>query len=325
MRTREQMEMETNAAKSVDILLIAAHFGYSLKRSGNTYTAGGSRGGLVLFKNTNSFYDYYARKGGSSIDFVMQEMDIGVREAIRYINEFAGNLYEEERHFTGGRQKIVQEGESRKHELKLPEKNFNHKRVFAYLTKTRGIDKNIVSDMLHRKMLYESAEKHNAVFVAYDKNGYARHGFIRGTITGIQYRGDASGSDKEYGFAVEGKSDSLVVFEAPIDLLSYMSIHRQCEEHLLALGGLSDGPLLKYMEEHPCIRSVSFLLDNDEYGMAATSRFRDILERRGMVVFENNLADEIKSAGVKDVNAYLLQQKQREGIEKSVSRAERRL
>lgn len=309
MRTQEQMEIETQTARQVNILLVAQHFGYSFKGGGNAHIVKGTKGGLVLFEGTNSFYDYYTKKGGSVIDFVMQEQGFSIREAIRYLNEFAGYQYDEERYMTAK----IQTSEKRNRELVMPDRNFNHKRVFAYLTKTRGIDKGIVSELLHRRLLYESAEKHNAVFVAYDRSGNAKHGFIRGTITGMQYRGDVEGSDKEYGFSMEGLSDQLVVFEAPIDLLSYMSI-QQSEEHLIALGGLFVSPIFKYIEEHPNIRTVSFLLDNDEQGISATCQFSAEMEKRGITVTDNSVADAMKKAGVKDVNEYLLKIRGKEKI-----------
>lgn len=42
-RTREQMQNETAAARNCSILLIAEHFGYSLKQHGNYYFADGER------------------------------------------------------------------------------------------------------------------------------------------------------------------------------------------------------------------------------------------------------------------------------------------
>ena len=46
-----------------------------------------------------------------------------------------------------------------------PVPNANMHRVFAYLLKTRGLDADVVSYFARRKLLYEDAAHHNAVFI----------------------------------------------------------------------------------------------------------------------------------------------------------------
>lgn len=64
----------------------------------------------------------------------------------------------------------------------LPEANENMRRVFAYLIKTRLLDREVVTHFAKAKMLYEDAACHNAVFVGFDKDGTARHAHKRSTI-----------------------------------------------------------------------------------------------------------------------------------------------
>lgn len=61
-------------------------------------------------------------------------------------------------------------------------------RVIAYLTR-RGIDGPILEACINHRLLYESAEYHNAVFVGYDPAGKARYAAIRGTVGSLQGRG----------------------------------------------------------------------------------------------------------------------------------------
>ena len=72
-------------------------------------------------------------------------------------------------------------------------------RVFAYLT-DRGIDGPLLEACINHRLLYESAEYHNAVFVGHDPAGKARYAAIRGTVG--SYKGEASGSDKRYAFSL---------------------------------------------------------------------------------------------------------------------------
>ncbi len=108
-------------------------------------------------------------------------------------------------------------------------------RVYAYLIKQRFIDRDVIAHFAKAKMLYESCERsadntkeyHNAVFVGYDENGVPRHAHKRGLyIMGGSYRGNVEGSDPAYSFHHIGVNDTLYVFEAPIDLLSHITIYR---------------------------------------------------------------------------------------------------
>ena len=54
-------------------------------------------------------------------------------------------------------------------------------RVFAYLLKTRGLDADVVSYFARRKLLYEDAAHHNAVFIGTDEGGCPRHAHLRST------------------------------------------------------------------------------------------------------------------------------------------------
>ena len=44
---------------------------------------------------------------------------------------------------------------------------------------------------------------------------------------GSSFRGNLTSSDPKYSFRWVGTSDTLYVFEAPIDLLSYVSLHKE--------------------------------------------------------------------------------------------------
>lgn len=154
-------------------------------------------------------------------------------------------------------------------EFKLPEKcQTSFKRLFAYLLKARALDKDIVIDLVNKKKIYESSPHHNVVFVGYDENGQPKQAYQRGTVTGITFKGEVSGSNKNYCFTMEGKGENLTVYEAAIDAISHATILKHFgmswkKEHRLALGCLSDNPLKNYLKRHPEIKNITFALDND--------------------------------------------------------------
>jgi len=177
-------------------------------------------------------------------------------------------------------------------ELKLPEKNKNYRRVFAYLIKTRCLDKDIVCDMVKENLIYESKDTHNVVFLGKDKDGNIRHASVRGTLSDKSYKGDCLGSDKRYCFNIKGRSDTLFVFESAIDLLSHATITKMKkkdyrEDHRISSGGVSSIALFQYLKDNPDIKNVVLCLDNDEAGEKAKIRIAKELLEKGYEVAED--------------------------------------
>lgn len=113
----------------------------------------------------------------------------------------------------------------------LPEVNDTMRRVFAYLIKYRFIDRNILTEFAKAKLIYEDKAYHNAVFLGIDENGVPRHAHKKSTLTiGDSFRGNVEGSNPAYSFHYISKNPhphTLFVFEAPIDMLSYISLHQK--------------------------------------------------------------------------------------------------
>ena len=166
--------------------------------------------------------------------------------------------------------------------LLLPERSPTSDRVIAYLT-GRGIDREIIGCCIQTGKLYESLPHHNAVFLGFDTQGKARFGCQRGTGK-ARFHGDLNSSDKRFGFSLTGDSQSLHLFEAPIDALSYATLCKMNGVHwrhqnLLSLAGVyrpsRKGPprlplaLEQFLKEHPGVNRVCLHLDNDLPGKQA--------------------------------------------------------
>ena len=312
----EQMKAETARLKELDLIEVAEGMGYTFRKRGRTYECNEEKG-LVYFPNTNTFFHFYDNSGGSVIDFVMKYSEVSFQEAIRSLTFFAeGRGYIPARTYTEGNAAFKHEmptaNISNKGDIKLPPANDNFKRAFAYLVKSREISPDIVSRLMHDKKIYEEKGHHNVVFIGYDSSGIPKHAFIRGTITDKQFRGDVKGSDKNYGFNVTGTSNTLVVFEAPIDLLSYMTIFPDTNSHLLALGMLATSPVDTYIKEHPDIKNISFVLDADAPGKEAAAKFEKEFTDKGFNIIKSNLSEKLENSSCKDVNEYLIYLKQKQ-------------
>ena len=190
----------------------------------------------------------------------------------------------------------------------LPPASADHRRVFAYLQK-RGIAPQVIRAFLCAGLLYEDALHHNCVFVGRDAAGVPRFANQRGTydLNGPGFKGDVAGSDKRIGFRLPSRPDLdwVLVFEAPIDLMSYLTLRRQVTSNAIALCGLYEGALDTYLRDNPAIQQIVLCLDADGPGQTATEQFQAKYEKLGCIVKIK------KPPRGKDWNEYLRQRSQR--------------
>ena len=105
--------------------------------------------------------------------------------------------------------------------------------------------------------------------IGYDAEGTARYCSMRAARDNSSFKMDATGSDKSYPFFHEGKTDLLIVTEAPIDLMSHASIAADfygrdwMQDHRISTGCLWNGAIDRYLEGHPQIKRLVFAVDND--------------------------------------------------------------
>ncbi|WP_251319514.1 DUF3991 and toprim domain-containing protein [Flintibacter muris] len=265
-------------ASEVDLVEFLRHQGEKLIRSGPEYRLASDHSITV---QGNEWYDHAIKEGGGPISFVQQFYNLSYPEAITCL--------------LGGEQGIVyasaqkQEEKPRK-EFALPSAGQEMRRMYAYLLKHRFLDRNVVNAFVRAGLLYESCEKfkdreyHNAVFVGKDENGVPRHAHKRSLNSlGKTFRINVEGSDPRCSFHYTGTSRRLYVFEAPIDLMSFLSRYpRGWQEHsYVALCGTAEHAMLWMLEQNPGLRAVCLCLDHDEAGIEASGRLADILHERG--------------------------------------------
>ena len=181
--------------------------------------------------------------------------------------------------------------------FRLPPRNNDNERVIAYLQE-RGIDKPLILDCIERGSVYESAQYHNCVFVGRDDAGKARYATMRGTFG--DFRRDADGSDKRFGFIlppITGASETVAVFESPVDALSHQVLFPGFDGWRLSLGGTSLAALKNFMKRHGEVKNCIAYTDNDKAGEAAAVK---IMSMEGITATRS-----LPSAG-KDWNDALL-------------------
>lgn len=270
---------EKDRANNVDLVDFLERQGEKLIRSGRDRRLQSDRSITI---RGNEWYDHAKEKGGYSIDFVKNFYSLSFPEAVNLLlGDQQGEVY------SVAPKKLQVSPKP----FQLPPRNSNMRRVYAYLNKTRGIQHEVINFFAKEKLIYESCENtedghreyHNAVFVGMDENGTPSHAHKRGLYTnGIGFKGNVESSDPYYSFHYKGISNRLYVFEAPIDMLSFLSMHEDgWKEHsFVSLCGVSEHAMLKMLELDPNIDHVTLCLDNDKAGMEASKRLAGKLKEK---------------------------------------------
>lgn len=259
-------------ANSVDLVDFLQRQGEQLVRSGREWRW--KRHDSVTVRG-NQWFRHSRKEGGHAIDFVQQFYDMSFPEAVSYL---LGEDYGVEWNQT------VKSAPAPRKGFSLPEANHDMRRVFAYLIKRRFINREVLSHFAHEKLIYEDKEYHNAVFVGLDENGVPRHAHKRGTYTqGKPYKGNVEGSDPKYSFHWIGESGILYIFEAPVDMLSFITLNWNGwkRNSYVTLDGTSEHAMLRQLELNPHLKSIVLCLDYDEAGIEAAGRLKDILQEKG--------------------------------------------
>ena len=300
---------ELAIAKSADLTAVASALGYTVRRVGKYHTLK-EMDSIRIYERSHWFRwsRQYVKgeNGGSQIDFLMVFGNMEVKDAVFWLLDFVGYSKGVSEKQPLKHQVVLQEKKEAKPFI-LPERAFNNRYLYEYLQQNRCLSKEVIDFFVERGLVYESRPYHNIVFLGNDINGVTRFASMRGVFDrdGKGFKCDVVGNDKRYGFNFRNlDSKELVVFEAAIDLLSYVEIKQDFNSNLLALGMLWDAPLKTFLEENPEIEVIKFALDNDVPGRKATET---LMETYFMLGYEvENVAPPMEH---KDYNAWLVSQK----------------
>lgn len=266
----EFSEEQKKAANQIDLVDFLRRQDEQVERSGREFR---------WIKNTsvtirgNRWFQHKYQEGGYPIKFLQKFYGYSYPEAVQCLLNESGISYE-----------YVHDTEKEREEFHPPKRNDTLKRIYGYLLKQRCIDAKVLNAFVEKGLIYESAEYHNAVFAGFDEDGIMRHAHKKSTVSsGRNFRANEAGSNPKYSFHWKGTSDRIYVFEAPIDMLSYISLHQKDwqENFYVALNGVSSQALLHQLDVHSGIRKVIFCLDHDIAGNEAVSRIRDELTEHG--------------------------------------------
>ena len=212
----------------------------------------------------NKWFRHSQSRGGFPVDFVMEFYGKSFPEAVQMLTGEPGEAQPEA-------------DPAPSPAFRLPLRNVTNANILNYLTQERKLSPSLVNFFIAAGDIYEDSSHHNVVFVGRDADGHPRYASSRGIRE--KFRQDAAGAEKAFGFAHRGTDKQLLVFEAPIDLLSFIELFpKNWQQHnYLSLGGVSGKALRQFLSERPDVERVFLCLDADKAGEDACKRLAALL------------------------------------------------
>lgn len=267
-------------ARNTDLMdFISAKYGTSFVRQGSYYRCKSEEmSSLIIGRDKKYwFWNSHGYKGKGAIDWLEQVEHMDFTSAVK---EILGNTYDaaiiEDNYSSAKKSNTAPDFSS------IPKKHYDrsYPAACAYLQNVRGLSPSVVNELVTAGKIYQDT-RYNVVFANLDEKGKIAYWTLRGTHE-KKFQMNMPGSNNPYyGFEVNSKvsSETLYVFEAPIDLLSHCTIAdikfgqgSWKKDNRLALGGVNDAALESYLARHKDIKTIKFCLDNDKAGISATEK-----------------------------------------------------
>lgn len=122
-------------------------------------------------KISNGLWYWYSQQigGRSAVDYLIKVKGYSLPEAVKEVNRAMM-----------GKSPSFFIPEKKKKEFTLPKKNGNNNRAIEYL-KSRGIEENLIKDLIEKGIIFESKAHKSVVFLGLDEGGQPRHASYRAT------------------------------------------------------------------------------------------------------------------------------------------------
>lgn len=348
-------------ARQIDLQMkiddVAILCGLNLEKNGRYSLRDRDHDSLVLDLKRNFFFWNSQGKRGGCVSLYREIMNVGFKEAVL---KLMPNIDLDKEFVEAVREKPTElSDQDRHHDLhnQLKELNYDSednksmRQSIAYLTKTRGLDRDIVNKMIGENMIYQISDSYGpkVAFVGRKDNMYISAVCQRSVSPKIKFKGDFKNCNYKVGwfydpetkgeFGEKGNADKpLLVFEANIDMISYMSLLKECGVDYTKFAYLScssinhDVCVPETCKNHG-FNTVRILFDNDyegkeNWGQNKAKEISSKLSKTGIdakpiipdipsckdwndiiVGYRNNTIslDTIKTHVLKDINDLLMQ------------------
>ena len=279
-------------AKAASALEYARSRGYNLGGGGNRWTL--AEHDSMVFLADGRWYWNSRGYSGRAIEFIMYYEEKTLPEAVLILNGVdlgAPTSSMPHPDYTPQQQDVVPKT------LEIPTRSPDMRRTFSYLAVTRGIDYQIIRELVKQGRIFESVREqpdgkiyHNAAFAGLDEHGVIRSISLRGCAASSTYKGEVPGSNKEIPFLIPGTpgAEWLYVFESAIDAMSHATLQMlvgapwdRCFR--VAMSGNNTIALIqRILKEHPGVHKIAFCLDNDDAGQKQCASYLAALQEAGV-------------------------------------------
>ena len=255
-------------AARADLVRYCESVGIKLRRKGAEYVVADHPSLYISAVHPWMWYRFSAGEGGKAIDFAMKYLGLDFKTAVETLLQ-GGAAYTAPARY---------EPAPRKSYDFRPGKDC--KRVIAYLCKRRGLDYEVVIDLIRRGKLRQDA-RGNCVFPIVDGAGQVIGAELRG-CGDVKFHQIATAQDG-FGYTIQvGDDVKWVIFcEGAIDVLSLYQLYksRLRDAMIVSMGGLKPAVVFRYQELYPGAR-LCLAVDNDGPADEFCRRYPNLPRRR---------------------------------------------
>lgn len=226
---------------------------------------------ISIKKGYAGYKDFSSDETGNSVDFLVRYMGYDLDTAVFALSEQVASVF-------------IAEAEREKElnivvPVEFPKPLTGRwKQLYAYL-QARGISVDIINLLVQQKIIYQSAERNNIIFINRERDfAEARGTYTYGKPYHRIYKGQA---DRFWWFKPwEGTVECVYVCEAAIDAISLYQLHTSSKEAqkaiYVSLGGVANQQTIDRLKRQPAGYKVVLAVDNDAAGEACRKRNNDL-------------------------------------------------
>ena len=278
--TQEQIDR----ANAVNLPQFLIEHGFELKRMSHEEFMWKEHESLFIHDNQNGesgkWFRFSENHGGDNIAFVREYMDLSFRQAVELLNDetYIDTQFRPYPH-QKPKFKVSKPKPDKPVEIHLRE-NPDCRKVIDYLCRVRGLDFSLVSELVNQgRISQESGYYGNAIFKYFNENGKLVGAEKCGTNEGEKFKSIEKGSASGYGFEiVRGNGENALFFESSIDMLSYLQMHPELDNHrLVSMIGVKPSVVVATMERYGIKpENVYVCSDNDTAGNDFADRLKEV-------------------------------------------------
>lgn len=309
-QTTKSMKDKIKIAEEKSILEVASFAGQSFERTGSFYK-GVEHDSLMIKPKDNAFF-WNSRRGeknwsGSPIQFI-QNPDLA-GELYREDFKDAVELLNSDDFGNSDNIKIEKTTPDFKYDENNYVKRIDGFKSYNYLVEERKINTQLVDDLQDQNLIKQD-HHNNVAFLWKDAEDNVVGQDLRGTSEKPFKKIETNHGNFGFNFTPsKTEPDNLLIFEAPIDAMSYASLHPEEKNAYASMSGLKEKNV--YHQVHHFVKkyekepdNIYLCVDNDEPGKEFVSRMtQDVkfqFKSQKDVVFQPNFPNKGK-----DWNDYL--------------------